>query len=331
MLALRRILLPTDFSAAAADAERRAHALARLFRAELHVLHITQGKELSELPRRLEDDDPPVARRRAEHVSSWLGLAGDTPGGDKPDSAVHAVPDAPDVVRSTRQAGSVADGIQAYADEVEADLVVVGTSGEGRTRGPLLGSTADRVIRTAAQPVVTVRPDVDTPDPTHRSTDPGPTRRLVVPIDFSEPTRSLVAHAKHWAEAFEAQVDFLHVIEEPRLPAFYGLDRFRAEVPRLATAAQDRLQTTVDETEGPDVDAATRVLVGGDVAERIVEYAGAQEARMILMATHGLSGLRRYVLGGVTDQVLRSAPCPVCAIKSYGRSLVPGAQVEEGS
>jgi hypothetical protein len=59
------------------------------------------------------------------------------------------------------------------------------------------------------------------------------------------------------------------------------------------------------------------------VATRIVEYAEAQNARLILTATHGRSGLRRYVLGGVTDRVIRTAPCPVCALKSYGRSLVP--------
>jgi nucleotide-binding universal stress UspA family protein len=63
------------------------------------------------------------------------------------------------------------------------------------------------------------------------------------------------------------------------------------------------------------------VLIGTP-AEEIVDYAQAQEARFILMATHGLSGLREYVLGGVTDQVIRSSPCPVGALKSSARSLI---------
>jgi nucleotide-binding universal stress UspA family protein len=124
---------------------------------------------------------------------------------------------------------------------------------------------------------------------------------------------------------FDAQVDFLHVVEEPPRPSFYPIDHFWSQTPAVATRSRTRLGTKVEETEGPDVDNALRVLVGGTAPDQIVEYAEARQARLILMATHGLSGIRRYVLGGVTDKVIRRAPCPVCALKSHGRSLIPGA------
>jgi nucleotide-binding universal stress UspA family protein len=315
MLTIRRIVLPTDFSAAAADAERRARALAQLFDAELHVLHVTRGKELSEMPRRLDDATGAVADRLAEHVSDWMGV----------EAAPHARLGG-HVVRAIRQARSPERGIRAYADDVDADLIVIGTHGNGAARGPLLGSVADRVVRTAARPVVTVRPDLDTEDPRATEAAVDPSRLIVVPIDFSEPTRALVAHAKHLAEAFHGHVDFVHVVEEPALPSLSGLDQFRARLPQRAVKARERLREVVAATEGPDVHTTSHVLVGSPVAERIVEYAAAQEARLVLMATHGCSGLRRYVLGGVTDSVVRTAHCPVFSLKSYGRSLVPHPQ-----
>jgi nucleotide-binding universal stress UspA family protein len=231
-------------------------------------------------------------------------------------------------VRAIRRASSPDDGILEYADEMETDLIVIGTQGSGSTRGPLLGSVADRIIRKASLPVVTVRPDVATDDPSAEVIrDDTRQRLLVVPVDVaepSEPTASLLAKAKHWAATFDAAVDVLHVVGEPRVPSMYQWDAFRNRMPSLVADVQEQLRDAVDAADGPAVDVATRVLVGR-AAEEIVAYASAQHANMLLMATGGPSGLRTYVLGGVTDQVLRTAPCPVCAFKSQDASLIPAS------
>jgi nucleotide-binding universal stress UspA family protein len=355
MLSIHRILLPTDFSQPAADAERRARGLAALFEAELHVLHVTRSKELEELPRRFQHEDPEARNRLAEHVSGWLGLPTDTgpkaagiagsgPAGALGDLARSASPRgspgtssgtddrSATVVRSIRRSGSPQDGILDYADEIDADLIVIGTRGQGAARGPLLGTVADRIVRRAASPVVTVRPDLETADPGASEIEDGPRseRTIVVPVDFSEPTETLITHAKHFAETFAGRVDFIHVVEEPRFPSFYQIDRFRADVPQLASRAREELVTAVREAGGPDVDAATHVLTGGDPASEIVRYAEAQSARFILMTTHGaapsIADLRTALLGGVTDRVLRTAPCPVGAMKSYGKTLIPDGE-----
>jgi nucleotide-binding universal stress UspA family protein len=318
MLEIQRIVVPIDFSQAASDAQRRARKIADLFDAELHILHVTRSKELSGLPGRLLEADEEASGALFEHVSGWLGL-------EEGESAPDLEPEdeTPSrVCRVIRHERSPHKGILAYTDEIEADLIIIGTHGEGGARGPLLGSVADRVVRMATCPVVTVRPDLATGDPPPDALDEPDARRLVVvPVDFSEPTDMLIAHAKHWAAAFGARVDVLHVIEEPSFPQFYQMDGFRADMPRLASEARDRMGRLVAETDGPAVDVETRVLIGTP-AEEIVDYAQAQEARFILMATHGLSGLREYVLGGVTDQVIRSSPCPVGALKSSARSLI---------
>jgi nucleotide-binding universal stress UspA family protein len=342
MLAIERILLPTDFSDAAADAERRARALARMFEAELHLLHVAGRGELDRLPDRLAQADDETADRLFSHVSNWLGFAGsdaDLDGGlngslnggpgaagneswDTGRSSENASENgAPRVTHAVRGPSTPHSGILQYADEIDADLIVIGTRGRGGPAGPLLGSVADRVVRRADRPVVTVRPDVRTPDPSAAALDGGQERLIVVPVDFSEPTRTVVAHAKYWAATFRSRVDLVHVIDPPG-PPLYRIDRFRANLPDRAVQARSRLQSLVEATKGPPVDAAVHVLTG-QPAEEIVGYARAQRANLILMATHGASGLGRYVLGGVTEQVLRTAPCPVCAVESTGRSLVP--------
>jgi nucleotide-binding universal stress UspA family protein len=143
-----------------------------------------------------------------------------------------------------------------------------------------------------------------------------------VPIDFSGATRSLVAHAKHWAETFGATVSFLHVVGRQDSSTPTRDEPPPAQNDPQTTNARSRLAATVEATEGPDVNTDTRVLTGGDVASRIVQYAETQRARFLLMAAHGLSNLRRYLLGGVTDRVIRRAPCPVCTLKSYEQSLI---------
>lgn len=334
MVDIRRILLPTDFSQAASDAERRARALARLFEADLHVLHVTSGNELTDLPRQLLTNDKPAARRLIQHVSGWLGAtdvfadASGAPGASGASNAVGASDaataekggDALRVVRSVRQARMPHVGILHYAREKDVDLIVLGTRGRGGVRGPLLGSVADRVTRRADRPVVTVRPDLDTERPPTTFPTGSPSERLiVVPVDFSAPTETLVTHAKFWGDTFQSCVDFVHVVESGG--PLRALDPFGGQTPQAAVDARERLQRVVDAAPGPSVDAETRVLFGTP-ADAIVQYARAQEARLLLMASHGVTGLKNYVLGGVTDRVVRSAPCPVCTLPPDGRSLV---------
>ena len=331
MLNLNRILVPIDFSATAADARRHARALARRFGADLHLLHVTRGQEFNALTRRLIGEDAAVAERLARHVSGWLGLSGAEARAAQSGMSDEVQPSSVQsgrFVRAVRRARVPRDGILTYAQEIDAELIVIGTSGRGTARGPLLGSVADQVIRRASRSVVTVRPDLDAPPPDHE--DAGSRRLMVVPIDFSWATRSLIAHAKHWAETFEAQVDFLHVAEPPGSSVF-AEDKPSSTDSSRAKNARSRLRAAVEATEGPDVNVTTRVLVGGDVASRIVEYAEAQRAHLLLMAAHGLSSLRKYILGGVTDRVIRGARCPVCTLKSYERSLVPTEQTETGA
>jgi nucleotide-binding universal stress UspA family protein len=69
------------------------------------------------------------------------------------------------------------------------------------------------------------------------------------------------------------------------------------------------------------VDLAIEVRAGRPALE-IVEFAEQEEADLIVMASHGLTGLRHLLLGSVTEQVIRRAPCPIFTVKAFGKTLV---------
>lgn len=305
MLTLRRILVPTDFSESAALARAEALRIARRAGAEVHVLHVAQGREMDMLLQDAASDHD--AHKLYVYVSEWLGLPAAPPQGGAPEEEAT-------LVRALRHAPSAARGITDYANEHDIGLVVMGTHGRTGVRRWVLGSVAEEVVRRAACPVLTIRAgDV-------RPSEAGP-KRILVPVDFSEPTRSLIGHARAMAALNKVQVDLLYVIQEPNALRLFKVDGFRALLPEVARRSRAMLKDMAEESGGPYVPVRCHVLTG-DPAREIVRFAEAQGHDGILMGTHGRSGLRRLAMGSVAERVMRTAPCPVFALKVFGESLV---------
>ena len=145
MILLKRILVPTDFSEPSQAALRYARALAEAFKAEMTILHVLEDPFLYAPVS--EGYVPPAnfyedMRRAAEERLSEL-LAGDQQ---------QELP----VTRIIRQGDPFVEIVR-YAKESESDLIVVGTHGRGAIAHILLGSVAERVVRKAPCPVLTVR------------------------------------------------------------------------------------------------------------------------------------------------------------------------------
>lgn len=223
-----------------------------------------------------------------------------------------------EVRRVVQEEDTPSRAILRYANAEQMDLIVMGTTGQRSARGPILGSVVDRVVRLASCPVVTVRPDTKSSGPPASFASDRPEDRvLVVPVDLASTPPELLRQAKHWASTFHASLDVIHVIEKTgwqRVRASAGLYAGAGGHP-IAEAVErnDQLKTMVEEVNGPDVPISTSVLFG-KVGETITAYAAAQEARFMLMATGHPHGMKTYVLGGVTDHVLRHARCPVAAL-----------------
>lgn len=141
---------------------------------------------------------------------------------------------------------------------------------------------------------------------------------IVVPTDFSELSQQAVPWARTMADALDAQIHCIYVVREPR---FYGGVEMGAmdTLPtpeELRRDAAARLEHFVAE-HFPDISNRlnTAIVVGNPFVE-IVRYARDQNATLIVMSTHGYTGLKHALMGSTTEAVLRKAHCPVLSVRS---------------
>lgn len=136
-------------------------------------------------------------------------------------------------------------------------------------------------------------------------------RKIVFPTDFSSLSDSALAHAAALARESGGRLLIVHVQEPPL--AYAGGEMYYG-VPEPDTGEITRmLEAVVPPT--PDV-AYEHHLLTGDPAEAIVRFAADQGADLIVMGTHGRTGLRRLLMGSVAEAVVRRAPCPVLTFKA---------------
>lgn len=155
-----------------------------------------------------------------------------------------------------------------------------------------------------------------------------PLGRILCPTDFSEPSRHAVEHATALARWYHARIAALHVY----VPIFMPVPGLPPRAERVPDGEMERVRR---ETEACFADAKAAglevdVLVDvGRPAQQILERAAALPAGLIVMGTHGASGFEHFVLGSVTEKVLRRAPCPVLTVppRAEASSLLPFRRV----
>lgn len=289
-----KILVATDFSATAECAEKLGLRLARRLRAELHLLHV-----------RVILEDPLMAEEKRLEIERLLA---DT------DTATKASfdrdhPSEPDLEVTTHlvRSLSAAEAIAETATDLDCGLIIMGTHGRRGLSHLLLGSVAERVVRSVDTPVLTVRTGVELTDdwPTH----------VLVTHDFSEQSAAAVKVAGTWADALDAELTVLHVVEPVVYPELYALNVVTDDVmSKLRDRATEALDKSVREILGSQP-RNTSVLIG-PAADTIVSEAGAPSIGLVVMGTRGLSGLEHLVLGSVTEAVLRRCPAPLLTVSS---------------
>ncbi len=145
-----------------------------------------------------------------------------------------------------------------------------------------------------------------------------PFRLILCPVDFSELSAHALQYAASLANKYGASLHVLHVVDE----AFqYWMAMGPNSVPvgpppeELLTAAKEGMVRFI-EAQPPCVDgkAVTQVVLGRPFVE-IIRYAREAKADLIVLGTHGRSGLSHMLLGSVTEKVVRKATCPVLTIR----------------
>lgn len=297
---LGRILLATDFSACARRALDYARFLAEASAARLEILHVL------EFPPGMDPDYAVnvlyLERLRKEIDQQLEDLVREAARGGIAVTARQAV-------------GIASQKINEAAQASEVDLVVLGTHGRTGLAHILLGSTAERVIRTAPCPVLTVRiPRTNGEAPDRASAAPIAMQSVLAPVDFSDCSLEALEYAVALAQPFKASVTILHVLE----PVSFGLDFTLGHVEAHRTSRavwESRLPELAGALQARGIPAKT-ALRGALPAESILDCAKEIGADVIVMGTHGRRGLSHLVSGSVAEAVLRKAECPVLAVKS---------------
>ncbi|MGI9331008.1 MAG: universal stress protein [Gammaproteobacteria bacterium] len=140
---------------------------------------------------------------------------------------------------------------------------------------------------------------------------------VVFPTDFSDLSLKALPLARRMAAVLDAELHCVYAVEEPHIYA--TLDMGPVAIPtaeELAASAESRLQAFVaDQVKGLEHPVHARVLTGRP-AEEIANYANEVKADMIVMTTHGHSGVKHVILGSTTEAVLRHASCPVLSVRA---------------
>jgi nucleotide-binding universal stress UspA family protein len=307
MLTIRRILFPTDFSDNAARAFPRAVSLADRHDAELHVVHVT---EPSTTPSKHSKRGLPVS---PDVLSEWLGQPSMEAGLDLDDLTI---------IQKQISSGTPPERLLAYVEDQGIDLVVMGTHGRRGVQRMLLGSVTEEVVRKAPCPVLTVNPEAEI--------QPTPTlRRILVPVDFSDAAKAAVRHAQQLALLYGAKLHLLHVVEEVVYPSAYGVEPPVLPIEDVVNRVETSMGAMVRDELGDEHVEVTATV--GYAPMTILDYAEDTGADLIVIATHGRSGLDRVLLGSVAERVLRQSPIPVFVVKPEQKSLEPSRTAAAGA
>ena len=144
----------------------------------------------------------------------------------------------------------------------------------------------------------------------------GTFHRLLCPIDFSEVSRRALVHALAIARQQECGITVLHVQSAFALAAEAEAGLYVSALPSAQDAVVDFVANTVND-EPHDI---RMVSTTGDVVEAIIDQAERESSDLIIMGTHGRSGISRVLLGSVTERVLREARCPVMTIPAVAET-----------
>ena len=303
--AILKILATTDFSDASRYGVRYAVSLAEKLGSAVALLHVVEPRTwLTELGSLLplREDSEVVAAASAQLAA----LAKREAEGGVPVTCSVSV-----------RTGNPFDAITTAALECAADLIVIATHGHTGAERFLLGSTAERVVRHASCPVLTV-PIRTKP---RRIGKPSPFKlgKILVPVDFSKLSKGALPWAGLLAARLGAEIVLLHVVEQ--FPIDYVPARERKNdtfVPLTKKAGDDleHIAGSLREAAGTNVSS---IIDEGNLFEVICRTAETLGADLIVQTTHGHTGLKHVLLGSTAERVVRHAPCPVLTVRGLNR------------
>jgi len=291
---IKRILLPTDFSKTANLALEQAIILAAKYEAELVVLHarLIHEDDPSQLPEKLaylEIAEDQIEGELYKYIKGCTDRASER-------NIQH------EVIRGY----SAHSAILGYLNEHHFDLIVLGTHGRSNLEHLLLGSVAEKIVRYAPCPVLTISREAQVKKEF---------QKVVVPFDFSAHAMTALRTAIEVADD-QAEIEMLYVFEKDVHPALYAWDI--ASALEMLPDVRQKAESKMDELilELPEGNYSLKKIIEEGVAHKeISKHVNQSDADLVIMATQGLVGIDRFLLGSTTEQVIRAVHRPILTVK----------------
>jgi nucleotide-binding universal stress UspA family protein len=210
--------------------------------------------------------------------------------------------------------GAPADLIVSQAGR-PGTLITMATHGRSGLRRWLLGSVAEKVIQTAANPLLLVRASDET------KTAPPAFKTVIVPLDGSVRSEQALPHACEMAGRLDLEVILLRVYTIPVM-GFAAEDYYTPSLEQILEKAKEEARSYIDEKAAElkraGIKRVSARFLEGESADQIIELARKSPGSLIAMSTHGRSGIERLVLGSVTSRVVRHSGEPVLVVRASG-------------
>jgi nucleotide-binding universal stress UspA family protein len=283
---LKRILFATDFSPRSDRAGRRAALLARQMGAGIVIVHV------------VDDDRPPrlVQRARAEALDLLEEMRRTFAETDGIDCDV------------TVALGEAFAGTLAAASDTGADVIVIGPHRRRILKDVFIGTTAERTVRGAGRPVLMAN-----------GTPAGPYRNVLVATDLSDCSSAALRLCDRWGLGETASVSLVHVFDAPARGLMRSASVTQDAIADYVSEETERAESELRAFLARHAFGADRILLrpaAGPVAAEILKAAGECDAHLIVVGTHGRTGIAKALLGSVTEYLLRTAECDVLAVPS---------------
>ncbi len=202
--------------------------------------------------------------------------------------------------------GEPYQAIVEYARSRDIDLIVMPTKGRRGLPRLLLGSTTERVVRRSTVPVLTIQPGEE-------SMLRYPYRDILVPTDGSDCVTEALSTAVDVARVEAAGLHLLTVVSTMSLGVDVRTDIQQAE---LEASANTILDKAAESARAAGVEAVERTMeYGPTIHKAILSYIEANDIGLVVVGTHGRTGFDRYLLGSVTEYLIRTAPIPVLSVR----------------
>jgi nucleotide-binding universal stress UspA family protein len=297
---IKHILCPVDFSECSRQAFDQAVAIARRHGADVTVLHVLpEPSAVPALPYGPEGPGPfgfeTVTRDRAlAELKRFLATDHGAP--------VHyEIAESPNVYKEILQQTS----------RTAADLVVMGTHGRSGFDYLILGSVAEKTLRTSPVPVLIVPPLM----PEGLPVDRGPVRSVLCAVDFSQDSARAVEYAVSIVRRAAGRLTLLHAVEpiplgyDPKAGTGFDVEGYERG---LAESARAQLQTFAP--DAADLGELEAIVSRGKAYQQILRVATERQADLIVLGVHGRHALDRLVFGSTAEHLVRRSTCPVLAI-----------------